>query len=445
MAIESFGYKQELKRSLTFLDLVMYGVVFMLPVAPFVTYGYVSDASSGMVAMAYIVGMIAMLFTALSYKALSEDFPLSGSVYAYARRGIGEGVGFIAGWMLILDYLLLPAFVYVVCAVALYDLVPAVPRWIWVVAFLFFGTLTNYFGVQTTAALNKLTIAVQLIVLTAFILIGLYALYHGRGAGKLTLGPLYQPGAFKIDLVFSAVSICAISFLGFDAISTMAEEVKGDNKRTLGNATMTSLILVGVLFVVQTWIAADLANGMKFQSLDTAFYEISALAGGKPLTLLVTLTASVTAIPASIVAQAAISRLLFAMARDRKLPNIMASVHPRFKTPHISLLFVAAISLVIALGFLDHLDTLSRFVNFGAVTGFLILHVTVVIHFVVKKRSRAWGKHLVSPVLGFVILTYVLYSMGSMTWKLGLSWLAAGIVYFLVLTRLMRRNSRLNL
>ncbi|MBN3754337.1 APC family permease [Paraburkholderia sp. Tr-20389] len=444
MSTDSFGYKQELQRSLTFADLVIYGIVFMIPIAPFAIYGYVSDASGGMVPLAYIIGMVAMFFTALSYKVLSEDFPIAGSAYAYAQRGIGETAGFIAGWMLILDYLLIPALTYVVAAAALSQMFEMIPRWVWIVVFLGIGTITNYFGVQATAAVNKFFMYAQMIVLVIFSFVGLWALYHGVGAGHLTLKPLFQPEVFKSELVFSAVSVCALSFLGFDAISTLAEEVKGDSKKTVGNATIAALLLAGALFVLQTWIAGDLANGMKFKSADTAFYEIAELAGGKPLAMLTSLATAITfGLSCSIVSQAAIARLLYSMARDRKMPAILASIHPKHKTPNVALILIAVISMAISLGFLDHLDTLTNFVNFGALTGFMILHITVVVHYVGRKHSRSLFKHLVSPVVGFCILGYVLYSMGAATWELGVSWFGVGVVYYFVLTRVLRRDIRL--
>ncbi|WP_269502367.1 APC family permease [Burkholderia sp. IMCC1007] len=158
----------------------------MIPIAPFAIYGYVSDASGGMVPLAYIIGMVAMFFTALSYKVLSEDFPIAGSAYAYAQRGIGDMAGFIAGWMLILDYLLIPALTYVVAAAALSQLFPVIPRWVWIAMFLGIGTVTNYVGVQATAAVNRFFMYTQMLVLIVFSAVGLYALYHGAGAGHLT-------------------------------------------------------------------------------------------------------------------------------------------------------------------------------------------------------------------------------------------------------------------
>lgn len=429
----------QLRRSLSFTDLVVYGIVFMIPIAPFVFYGYVADIAKGMVALAYLVGMVAMFFTAYSYKLLSADFPMAGSVYAYAYRAIGERTGFLAGWMLILDYLLIPSVTYVAAASALNQIMPWLPRGALIVAFLCIGTVVNYVGMKVTAAVNKGFLAIQLLVLAIFVALGLYALYHGAGAGHLTMKPLFQSGVFKVDMLFSAVSLCALSFLGFDAISTLAEEVNGDSRRVVGRATIAALCLAGLLFVVQTWVAADLANGMTFASPDTAFYDIATIAGGKLLSTITALTAAlVFGVSCAIVAQAAISRLLFAMARDGKVPAFMAAVHPRYRTPHLSLLLVAGVSLVVSLCFLDHLDLLSMFVNFGAITGFLVLHVTVVVHFMLRNRSRAYIRHLFCPLAGFGILAYVLYCMERAAWELGLAWLALGLLYHAVSMRKVR-------
>jgi amino acid transporter len=419
----------KLKRSLTLTDLIIYGLVYVGPIAPFAFYGYISNTAKGMVALAYIVGAVAMFFTAYSYKLLSADFPVTGSVYAYARQAIGDKTGFLAGWMLVLDYILAPAATYLAAASALHEIMTALPRWLLVLGFITVGTVVNYIGVQITALINKILLVVQLALFAVFVTVGLYALYHGAGAGHLTLKPLYQAHTFSLNLVFSAVSLAAISFLGFDAISTMAEETKDDSRRVIGRATLATLALAAALFVAQTWIAADLANGMTFASPDTAFYEIAAIAGGKTLSLITAfISAVVFGLSAASVVQASISRLLWAMARDGRMPGFMAAVHPKYKTPYRSLLVVAAISITVAMIFLNHFDVITILINFGALTGFLILHVTVVAHFVVRRGSRAYFKHLVCPAIGFCILGYVMYCMDPLTIKLGLGWLVSGLL-----------------
>ncbi len=101
MSLEEFGYREELRRALTLRDLVIYGaMIFMVPIAPFGVYGFVWNDAKGMVPMAYLVGLVGMVFTALSYAAMSRAFPLAGSVYTYARRGLHEAAGFLSGWLI---------------------------------------------------------------------------------------------------------------------------------------------------------------------------------------------------------------------------------------------------------------------------------------------------------------------------------------------------------
>src|SRR5687767_13767767 len=160
--VEAFGYKQELKRSLTFTDLLVYGLIFMVPIAPFGIFGSVFQASGGMVALAYAVGMLAMAFTAASYAQMARAFPMAGSVYAYAGRGIAQPVGFLAGWMVLLDYVLVPGLLYLIASIAMYSIVPAISVWLWIVAFVALNTVVNYLGIEMTARVNKIMLVAEL-------------------------------------------------------------------------------------------------------------------------------------------------------------------------------------------------------------------------------------------------------------------------------------------
>lgn len=437
--LEQFGYKQELKRALSFWDLLIYGMIFMVPIAPFGVFGYVSDASKGMVALAYAIGMFGMVFTAFSYARMSEAFPVAGSVYAYAQRGINQSIGFIAGWAILLDYIFVPALLYLVSAAALGALVPAVPAWVWLVLFITINTLVNVRGIEFTAGANRIILIAEFIVLAIFVVVGLKALYSGVGAGHLTIKPLYDASQFSISTVMGAVSIAVLSFLGFDAISTLSEEVKGDGKRPanmiVGRATVSALLLVGGLFILQTWIAADLGRGLTFDNLDIVFYEVSRVAGGNWLaTLTILATALSWGIADALAAQAAISRILYSMGRDKKLPAVLAKVHPKYKTPYVSTLFVAVVSLAVGLFFESQINLLTTLVNFGALFSFLILHISVVNHYVVRQKSKNYIKHLVLPIIGFIVIAYVLYGMDMAAIKVGATWVGIGIVYLALLS-----------
>src|SRR5699024_2021677 len=124
---EQYGYKQEVKSGDTYTDILIKGLIVMVTIATFVVYGEVMVGAQGMVALAYLIGMVGMIFTALSYARMSEEFPLAGSVYSYVGRGLNHHLGFIAGWLILLDYLLIPTLMYVVSAAALGGILPGVP------------------------------------------------------------------------------------------------------------------------------------------------------------------------------------------------------------------------------------------------------------------------------------------------------------------------------
>ncbi len=434
MSIEEFGYKEQLHRALTTKDLVIYGMIFMVPIAPYSVFGFVYNDAKGMVPLAYLVGLVGMFFTALSYASMSRAFPLAGSVYTYAQRGLHEVAGFFSGWLILLDYVLVPSLLYLLSAVALRPVLPTVPEWVWLVGFISFNAAANLIGIQFTARVNRYMLVMELVVLALFVVLGLVALHAGFGAGRLTLKPIYDPHVFSFATVAGATSIAVLSFLGFDGISTLSEESRS-GKNAVGRATVLSLLLVGVLFMLQTWIATDLSADMQFSSPETAFYEITERAGGAWLRL-VTIIAVViaTAIANAMAAQAAVSRILFAMARDGKLPAILAKVHPRFKTPYVSTLAVAGISLLGGLLFAERIDDLARVVNFGALTGFVLLHLSVINHYLIRRRSGDWLRHLICPLIGMLIIVYVLFEMDRAAKILGLGWIAIGIVYYVVLT-----------
>lgn len=436
MEIEQFGYKQELKRSLTLTDLVVYGMIFMIPIAPFGVYGYVNAEAPGMVPLAYIIGMVAMLFTALSYGSMAKAFPIAGSVYSYAQRGLNQHVGFIAGWLMLLDYLLIPPLLYVYAAMALNHLYPDIPKVGFILAFLVSATFVNLRGITFTARMNIVFLLAQLVVLGIFLFYAWNALHNGGGNGELTLAPLYHPETFNFALLMQAVSIAVLSFLGFDAISTLAEEIKGDPGKSVGKAALLTLLVMGVIFVAQTWIATDLAAGMGFKSADTAFYEIAEIAAGSWLaTLTAVATALAWGVAVAITSQAAVSRLLFGMARDGKLPKVLAKVHPKHNTPYLSIYLVAVLSLVICYLFINSVDTLTSLVNFGALSGFMLLHLTVINYYWRRQKSGQIVRHLLCPVVGFIIVAAIMYNMGVDAQKLGLIWIALGLVYLFFLNK----------
>lgn len=440
--LKDFGYTEQLRRSLTLRDLLIYGLVFMVPIAPFAIFGVVFNASAGMVPLVYVIGFVAVIFTALSYREMSRAFPIAGSVYAYAGRGLHPSAGFLAGWAILLDYLLVPTLLYVTGAAALNSVLPEVPQAVWVIAFVVVNTVVNLRGIETTALTNKLFLVGEIVVLALFVVLAVVAVWRGVNGASWTATPFFNPAVFQPSIIFAALSVAVLSFLGFDAISTMAEETKG-GARVVGRATVVALAMVAALFIVQTYLAALLLPGQtEFvgdDATNNAFYTVAALVGGTWFKVVVAIAVALgSAIANALVAQAATSRLLFSMSRDRQLPAFLAHVHPVRKVPERAVLLVSVVSLILGLFFVGQIGLLSSLVNFGALFSFLLLHVSVVAWYLIKKRERTYGLHLVVPLLGFVIIGYVLVNADINAKIGGVVWLAVGVVWLLVLRRMGR-------
>lgn len=249
--------EETLRRSLGFRDLVVYGLLFIAPMAPVGIFGTLDARSHGAVALVYVVATVAMAFTAFSYAQMVRVAPQAGSVFTYARVGLGEAPGFIAGWMALLDYLLIPAVAYLFSGIAMNALVPSVSRWVWTALAVIITTLLNLWGVRAAARVGFAVLAMEIVVLLVFLGSAIVVLVRD-GAERGWLSPLTgdgSQGAFALSAVVGAVSVAVLSYLGFDAIVSFAEEVTGGSAK-VARAVLFCLALAGVLFIAQTYLVA---------------------------------------------------------------------------------------------------------------------------------------------------------------------------------------------
>lgn len=435
-SLDCSGDRRQLRRSMSFIDVVAYGLVYMVPMAPLAVFGAVYNFSAGMVALVYLVAATAMLFSALSYKEMAARYPVAGSVYSYVRLGVNAYCGYLAGWAILLDYLLLPALLSVFAAVAMAGIVPAVPAWVWIIVFVLLAAGINLGGIGVTAAMNKLFLGLQLLMIAAFVIVAGIDIIQGNVV--LSWRPWFDESAFSWAVVFGAVPIAALSFLGFDAISTLNEEARGGG-HTVSRATLVVLFVAMLVFVGQVYLAAlYVPAGSHFASgspTHNAFYNIAEQAGGHGFRVLMTLTSALIAIFAnSIASQATSARLIFSMARDRQLPSTLGRTD-RNHTPRNATLLVAGLSLVIALLGNESPEMLTTLVTFGALTAYILLHAAVFFRFMVVERSRRWVLHGLSPLVGGAVLIYALTQADAQAQWLGTAWMTAGMLIALILHR----------
>ncbi|KQO84488.1 porin [Frigoribacterium sp. Leaf263] len=432
--LEQYGYKQELKRSVTTVDLLIYGLIFMVPIAPWAIFGSVYNASSGMVPLVYLIGLVAMIFTALAYAQMAKSIPLAGSVFSYVGRGIHPIAGFFAGWAILLDYLLVPTLLYVFAAESMIGIFPGSARWMWALIFVAINTAINLLGISSIKLMNRVFLAIEVVFVVIFVIIAVIALNDGTIPGaEFTTDPIWDSSKVTAPLIASALSIAVLSFLGFDGISTLSEESTG-KRGGAGKAMIIALVIVATLFVVQTWLASALAAGRESfgeNEVGNAFFslvEAASSSGWSTAFLVVNVLA--IGIANAMAAQAATSRLLFSMSRDRQLPKFLSTINSR-QVPQAAILLVSALSAVLVLFFVGQINLIASLVNFGALFGFMLLHVSVVVHYIVKKKSRNWLLHLVVPVIGFLIIGYVLVNAAPEAKIGGIVWLVLGAGVFL--------------
>ena len=418
------------RRQLRLADLVAYGLAYIAPISPVSTLGLVWAASHGMIALAYLLGGVCMAFTAFSYAAMVREVHSAGSVYGFARVVLGPFAGFIAGWMILLDYLLIPAFVYVVMAVALQQLVPGIDRAVWVVLLAAFTTLVNWFGMRSTTRVSLWAVVAQGLAMALLIALAVRVQLGLHGAAGLGAAPFFHL-PFDFGAVLAGTSICVMSFLGFDAVSTLAEDTADRTGRTLGRAIVLVLALATALFVGSAWVLGNAMAGRQFANLDAAAYDLAAQLGtaigitGAGLAL-AWVYALLVGLSNALPMQVGVARVLYAMGRDGQLPGVLARVHPRHNTPHVAMLASTGVSLVVALWLRDAVDQLAAFVNFGALVGFALIHVCVIVHFA-RKQARSIMAHGVSPVLGIGVVLAILAGMNHAALALGTVWLLVGL------------------
>lgn len=428
--VEQFGYKQELKRTLTLKDIVLYGMLFMVIIAPQSIFGEIQVASGGMTPLVYLVGFIAISFTALSYMRMSNKFPIAGSVYAYVQRGINPHVGFIAGWLILLDYLFVPALLYTMVANWGVELFPGIPWFAWILIFVVINTVINVRGMEMTKGVDWVMFVMEIVVLVAFVVIGLKFVTGGGGFGHLSMDPFYQAGKVDAHFIASACSIACLSFLGFDGMSTLAEEVVQPEKN-VGKGIFIALCAIAVVFILQTYVAALILPDWQNTNIATGFFDAAEAAGG-PAFRIVLLVINIIAIGIAniMAAQTATARMLYGMGRDGVIPRVFAKVHPKYHTPYFGALVVGIISCLLPL--VLSMSQLVRLVNFGALASFIMLNYSVFYYFFIKEGKRTgFGnivKYLVCPWCGIGILIFVFTGFDKLTYVVGIVWLIIGLI-----------------
>ncbi|QEN45052.1 APC family permease [Pseudomonas protegens] len=423
-----------LRRILGLPALVFFGLVYMVPLTVFTTYGVVTQLTGGRTAAAYVITLLAMIFTALSYSVMVKKYPIAGSAYSYASLSFGPGIGFLAGWSLLLDYLFLPMINYLVIGLFLNLAFPAVPAWVFVVATISLVTLLNIRGIGSVSSMSNLIVCAQMVFVVVFVALVVRQL---AGAESLDLSaPWVGDGSQDglLPLMAGAAVLC-LSFLGFDAVSTLAEETR-DPRRDIPRAIVITTLGAGLLFILLAMTSQLTFPGSSFKDADSAASEVMLHAGGRFLEMFFTATYVAGAAGSALASQASVSRILFSMGRDGILPRrVFGTLSERYKTPVVAIVLVSLVSL---LAVVIDLTTLASMISFGALVAFSVVNLAVIKSHLGQGQPRSTARLLqygLLPLIGFALIAWLWTSLSALTLGIGLAWFALGLLYLGIHTR----------
>jgi putrescine importer len=430
-----------LSRSLGLWAIVGLGLGYMTPMTVFDTFGIVSEETGGVVPLAYIVALIAMIFTALSYGRMTRVFPSAGSAYTYASEVIHPNVGFLVGWSSLLDYLLLPMVNAVIGRIYFESFFPDTPSWIFVVVYVAIVTALNCWSIKGTSSINGVLVVFQILLIGIFVVLTYISLTKGLGQGTaLTLEPLYHAGVDMQAVIAGATVVC-FSFIGFDAITMYSEEAKTPN--TVPKAIVLALLIGGAIFLIGAWFAqAAFPTLDGFEVTDDTLPELALKVGGEFFKILFVSAALAAMFASSLSSHASVSRMIYVMARNGtgRIPRFLSYIHPRFLTPLHAVLIVGAVSL---LAFRFTLEFVSSMINFGALIAFTIVNLTVLLYFAVHLKKRHTPleifTNIVLPIIGMCLTAVLWLNLHFDALLGGAIWFVIGLALLLYVTRFLSK------
>jgi len=420
-----------LRRVLRLHDLVFYGIVLIQPIAPVPLFGVAQDLSRGHAVTTILISGIAMMLTAFSYGRMAALYPSAGSAYTYVGRGLNPHLGFLAGWAMSLDYLLFPIVAIIQAALTIQRLLPAIPYWGWVAIFAILLTGTNLKGIRATARTNIILLITMSVVIAAFLVLAITYLLHRHGLSSLfAVRPFYEGHTFNVRAIATATSFSALTYIGFDGVTTLAEDVENPRRNVL-----LATVLVCAFTTLFSCLLVYLAQLVwpdyhTFPSIETAFMDVTRRVGGARLFQGMGIVILLGSLGSGLSGQAAAARLLFGMGRDNVLPRrLFGYLDPATNNPAVNIALVGLVALIGALTLgLEHAGEL---LNFGAFLSFMGVNIAAIRQYYFRGQggNRNALRDLAVPLVGLLFCLGMWLGLPALAKTVGISWFAIGVLY----------------
>ncbi|MBM3763380.1 MAG: APC family permease [Acidobacteria bacterium] len=417
-----------LRRTLTLPALIFTGIIMIQPTAPMPLFGVVHETAKGHIVTAILIAMFGMMLTAFSYGRMAAIHPNSGSAYTYVSQELHPTLGFLAGWSMLMDYILNPVICTIWCARAMTNVFAGVPEELWRIAFAALFTWFNLRNIQATARTNQLLTIAMGLVIAAMLYFSARYYFNLASAGIADLTrPFYDPQTFSFAAVSAGTSLAVLTYIGFDGISTLGEEVIDARKNILRGTVLVCLI-IGILSAVESYAAQIVwPYGEKLPDIDTAYVHIAGKAGGPWLFQIINLTLILATVGSGSGGVLAGARLMYGMGREGTLPRgFFSYIHPSSGIPARNVALIGTAALIGS--FVLSYQSGAELLNFGAFIGFMGVNLAAL------KRGEGIIAKLMAAA-GFSVCAFLWWNLSSASKLYGAAWLAVGLVWFVISSR----------
>lgn len=380
----------QLKKTLTLPLLIGFGLAYLAPTVVFNYYGIWTTATNGLYPLALIITTVIMTITAYSYTRMCKVYPQAGSAYGYVAKSVNPNLGFLTGWVMLVDYLLLPMICYLLIGIYVNEYFPMIPVWLLIVIVIALGAVINIIGAKVATTVDTIIIIAQLVFTAVTIVLCIKYVLDGGGAGTVFApSAILDASIFDASAVFTASAVLCVSFVGFDAVTTMAEETKAPEK-VMTPAILGVVVGAGVVFTITAYCLqiAWPEAAVLIQDPDTGIYEFYPVIEQPFMADVFFVVDNFASFVCALAGMGAVSRLLYGMGRDNILPKkFFGKLSPKLQTPVNNILLTSVIALT-GIFYADNLLGAAELVSFGAILGFIMVNVAVINHYYNRNKMR---------------------------------------------------------
>src|ERR1700736_3519976 len=428
----------KLKRVLGLWDLVYYGVILTSPIAVVPMFGEAQVLSHGHAVITLLAAMVAMTATAVSFGRMATVYPSAGSVYTYVSRAFNPQIGFVLGWAMFLEYLFQPLQNSLYAALTIQRLLPHIPFVLLSALAVGFMTFLCWFGIRTTARANQILLALMSIVMIGFLGEAIWYIFaHQHWQGFVSTLPLYNPRTFSVRAIAAGTALAATTYIGFDGVSILAEEVENPRRNVL-LASVLVCVFTGLFAAFQVYLAQRVWPDYRtLANPETAFMDVARVVGGRNLFWGFGAVLLISSLACGLAGLLGAVRLLYSMGRDNVLPRkIFGHLNAERGNPSYNVLIAGALA---------YLGTLTlrwersvEIMNFGALMAFMAVNLAAVRHFgfsPAKIGKRNILLDIIAPTLGFLFCLVIFLGLQGSTLAIGAIWVGCGALYVVLKTK----------